>query len=238
MSLRKDQHKLTIESINRRVVRCTRCPELRTYCAQVAAEKKLAYRDWTYWGKPVPSFGDPSAQVMLVGLAPGAHGSNRTGRPFTGDKSGGFLYPALFRAGFASQPTAISRDDGLKLRNCLITAAVRCAPPHNKPTPTELGNCAPYLAQEFGALPRLQVIVALGAIALRATLEMLRRSSFDIEPNRPEFRHGAECEALRGRRALRVISSFHPSQQNTNTGKLTKAMFDRIFVRVNELLAL
>lgn len=238
MILRAAQDRLTIESINRRVVRCTRCPELRTYCAQVAAEKKLAYRDWTYWGKPVRSFGDPSAEVMLVGLAPGAHGSNRTGRPFTGDASGSFLYPALFLAGFANQATAISCDDGLELRNCLITAALRCAPPGNKPTPRQLSNCAPYLAEEFAALPRLRVIVTLGAVALKATLDMLRGQFLTIDPERPTFGHGVECSAVGRRHAVTVVSSFHPSRQNTNTGKLTRAMFDRIFARVNELLAL
>jgi uracil-DNA glycosylase family 4 len=237
LSAGEAQGRLTIEEINRRVVRCVRCPELRTYCAQVAQSKKRAYRDWTYWGKPVPSFGDPNAQVLLVGLAPGAHGSNRTGRPFTGDGSGNFLYPALFRAGFANQPTALARDDGLRLRNCLITAAVRCAPPGNKPTPSELSNCAPYLAEEFAALRRLRVIVALGSIAFRAVLATLKDDSFELRPDRPTFGHAVECTAMRGRRALTVISSFHPSQQNTNTGKLTKPMFDRIFARVNGLLA-
>lgn len=227
-----------LDAINRRVVACTRCPELRTYCAQVAESKKRAYSDWTYWGKPVPSFGDPKAQLLLVGLAPGAHGSNRTGRPFTGDGSGNFLYPALFRAGFANQPTALARDDGLQLRNCLITAAVRCAPPHNKPTPGELSNCAPYLAEELAALRRLRVIVALGSIAFASVLAMLKGASFALSPDRPMFGHAAEYTATRRRRTLTVVSSFHPSQQNTNTGKLTKPMFDRIFARVRELLAL
>ncbi|MBV9149720.1 MAG: uracil-DNA glycosylase [Candidatus Eremiobacteraeota bacterium] len=225
-----------LERINRRVVRCTRCPELRTYCAQVARERKLAFRDWKYWGRPVPSFGDPRAQLLLVGLAPGAHGSNRTGRPFTGDGSGGFLYPALYRAGFANQPNAIARDDGLRLSNCMITAAVRCAPPANKPTPQQLHNCAPYLADEFDALDRLRVIVALGAIAQRAVVEMLREASFEIEPRRPAFGHGAECVAKRDRRVVTMIASFHPSRQNTNTGKLTAPMFDRIFARAKALL--
>jgi uracil-DNA glycosylase len=228
---------MILTSINRRVVACTRCPELRTYCAQVAESKKRAYSDWTYWGKPVPSFGDPHAKLLLVGLAPGAHGSNRTGRPFTGDGSGNFLYPALFRAGFANQPMALARDDGLQLLNCLITAAIRCAPPHNKPTPSELSNCAPYLAEEFAALRNLRVIVALGSIAFRSVLAMLKDQSFQLRPDRPVFSHAAECTATRRRRALTVLSSFHPSQQNTNTGKLTKPMFDRIFSRVKELLA-
>ncbi|HKU68931.1 MAG TPA: uracil-DNA glycosylase, partial [Candidatus Baltobacteraceae bacterium] len=153
----------TVAAINREVVRCTKCPELRVYCEQVAAEKKRAYRDWTYWGRPVPAFGDPHARVVLAGLAPGAHGSNRTGRMFTGDASGDFLYPALHRAGFASQPSALSRDDGMELRDCFITAALRCAPPQNKPTPGELRRCFPYLVREFEALDRMQVVVGLGA---------------------------------------------------------------------------
>ena len=226
-----------LENINRRVIRCTRCPELRTYCAGIARDKKLAFRDWRYWGKPVPSFGDPNAQVLLVGLAPGAHGSNRTGRPFTGDGSGGFLYPALYRAGFASQPSAISRDDGLLLRDCFITAAVRCAPPANKPTPAQLRNCAPYLTEEFEALGQVRVIVALGAVAQRAVLDMLRDLSFEIDPRRPTFGHGAEATATGSGRSVTVVSSFHPSRQNTNTGKLTVQMFDRIFERAKALLA-
>ncbi|MBV8727030.1 MAG: uracil-DNA glycosylase [Candidatus Eremiobacteraeota bacterium] len=227
---------MTLEQINHRVVRCRRCPELRSYCAQIAQEKKLAFRDWKYWGKPVPSFGDPTAELMLVGLAPGAHGSNRTGRPFTGDGSGNFLYPALHRAGFANQPAANARGDGLQLSNCMITAAVRCAPPANKPTPQQLRNCAPYLRAEFESLDRLRVIIALGAVALRAVLQMLDHSKFEIEPHWPAFRHGAECVATRNGRSVTVITSFHPSRQNTNTGKLTVPMFDRIFERAKVLL--
>ena len=155
---------------------------------------------------------------------------------FTGDGSGGFLYPALYRAGFANQPNAFARDDGLRLSNCMITAAVRCAPPANKPAPQQLRNCAPYLADEFTALKQLRVIVALGAIAQRAILEMLRTASFEIEPRRPAFGHGAECIAKRDGRVLTVIASFHPSRQNTNTGKLTAPMFDRIFKRAKALL--
>src|SRR5690348_14532934 len=160
-----------LNAVSRAVVKCTKCPELRTYCRQVAAEKKRAYRDWTYWGKPVPAFGDPNARVVLVGLAPGAHGSNRTGRMFTGDSSGDFLYPALHRAGFASQSSAISRDDGMDLHDCLITAAVRCAPPQNKPTPQEIRNCFPYLVREFKELTRMQVIIGLGAIGTKAAVD-------------------------------------------------------------------
>lgn len=173
---------------------------------------------------------------MLVGLAPGAHGSNRTGRPFTGDASGAFLYPALHRSGFASQPEAVDRNDGLVLNDCLITAAVRCAPPQNKPSPAELRNCFPYLIEEFDALKRLRVIVALGAIAFGAILKLLREREFTFDA-RADFGHGAELVATKSARTIVVIASYHPSRQNTNTGKLTVPMFDAIFSRANELLA-
>jgi uracil-DNA glycosylase family 4 len=226
-----------IDAIQRAVVRCTRCPELRTYCKQIAVEKKKAYRDWTYWGKPVPAFGDPNARLMLVGLAPGAHGSNRTGRMFTGDASGDFLYPALHRAGFATQATAVHADDGLELRDCIITAALRCAPPQNKPTPDELRRCYPYLLQEIEAMDSVRVIVGLGAIGTKAAIDALKDNGFTIEPQRWRFGHGVEILARQGKREIAVIASFHPSRQNTNTGKLTAAMFDAIFTRAKELLA-
>jgi uracil-DNA glycosylase len=171
---------------------------------------------------------------MIVGLAPGAHGSNRTGRPFTGDASGAFLYPALYRAGFASQPQATDRNDGLALRDALITAAVRCAPPQNKPAPRELRNCFPYLLEEFDALPRLRVLVALGAIAFVSLLKLLRERGFAFDP--VAFRHGAELRATKGNRAIVLIASYHPSRQNTNTGKLTVPMFDAIFSLANAVL--
>ena len=224
-----------IAAIQREVVRCTKCPELRVYCEQVAAEKKRAYRDWAYWGKPVPAFGDPNARVVLVGLAPGAHGSNRTGRMFTGDSSGDFLYPALHRAGFASQPSAISRDDGMELHDCLITAAVRCAPPQNKPTPQEIRNCFPYLVREFKELTRMQIIIGLGAIGTKAAVDALKHLDYTISPAPWHFRHGVEIAAQNGKRRIVIIASFHPSRQNTNTGKLTATMFDAIFARANEL---
>ncbi len=224
------------EALQQEVVRCTKCPELRVYCEQVAAERKRAYRDWTYWGKPVPAFGDPGARLVLVGLAPGAHGSNRTGRMFTGDGSGDFLYPALHRAGFASQPASVSAQDGLLLRDCVITAALRCAPPQNKPTPAELRRCFPYLVHELGLLRRARVIVGLGAIGAKAALDALRENGFRIEPARPRFGHGVEIEARKESRIITAIASFHPSRQNTNTGKLTVAMFDAIFTRARELL--
>lgn len=225
-----------LDAVSRAVVKCTKCPELRTYCRQVAAEKKRAYRDWTYWGKPVPAFGDPQARVMLVGLAPGAHGSNRTGRMFTGDASGDFLYPALHRAGFATQASAVSADDGLELRDCIITAALRCAPPQNKPTPEELRRCYPYLLREIDILDRVQVVVGLGLIGTKAAIGALKDSGFAIEPRVWKFGHGVEIAARKGEREITVIASFHPSRQNTNTGKLTAAMFDSIFTRARELL--
>jgi uracil-DNA glycosylase family 4 len=226
-----------IAAISAAVVRCRRCPELRAYTAQVAREKKRAYRDCSYWGKPVPGFGDPHAGMLLVGLAPGAHGSNRTGRPFTGDASGDFLYPALHRAGFASAPVARDRDDGLVLADCFITAAARCAPPGNKPTPGELKNCFPYLLEEFDALDRLVVMIGLGAIGFNAVLRVLDRRGFAFEPHKPVFSHGAQYVARNDQRTISVIASFHPSRQNTNTGKLTVAMFDAIFTRAKEILA-
>jgi len=225
---------MDLASIQRRVVRCTRCPELRAYAAAVARERKRAHRECEYWGKPVPAFGDARAAIMIVGLAPGAHGSNRTGRPFTGDASGAFLYPALYRAGLASQPDAVDRDDGLELRDCLITAAARCAPPKNKPTPAELRNCFPYLLDEFDALARLRVMIALGSTAFNSILKLLRERGFLFEPVR--FAHGAELVATKGRRRMTVIASYHPSRQNTNTGILTVPMFDAIFARAKELL--
>jgi len=229
---------MDLEEIQAAVVRCRRCPELRAYAAQIARERKRAHRDCAYWGKPVPAFGDARARLILVGLAPGAHGSNRTGRPFTGDASGNFLYPALYRAGFASQPEAIDRNDGLRLRDCLITAAARCAPPQNKPTPAELRNCFPYLVQEFEALERLRVAIGLGSIGFEAILRVLRERGYALDPLRPKFAHAAEATATSGRGTITVIASYHPSRQNTNTGKLTVPMFDRIFSRAKRLLAL
>lgn len=215
---------------------CTRCPELRAYCAEVARTKKRAYIDEEYWGKPVPPLGETTARVMLVGLAPGAHGSNRTGRMFTGDASGDFLYPALHRAGFASQPQATGIDDSLTLRDCFITAAGRCAPPLNKPTPQQLRNCFPYLLDEFDALKALRVMIGLGSIGFDAVLKVLRERDFKLDPLRPKFGHGTEVRATDGDRTIVAIASYHPSRQNTNTGVLTIPMFDAIFDRANSAL--
>jgi uracil-DNA glycosylase family 4 len=227
---------MTLSEIERAVVRCTRCPELRAYAAAVARERKRAHRHCSYWGKPVPGFGPAGARVMIVGLAPGAHGSNRTGRPFTGDASGDFLYPALYRAGFASQPHATGRDDGLTLRDCFITAAARCAPPANKPTPQELRNCFSYLLDEFDTLRRLRVLVGLGSIGYAAIVRLLRERGFVLQPEKPKFAHGAHVTATKGKRTVVAIASYHPSRQNTNTGVLTVPMFDAIFARAKALL--
>jgi uracil-DNA glycosylase family 4 len=218
--------------LNAEVVACTRCARLVVYREQIAREKRRAYRDHEYWGKPVPGFGDPNAGVLVLGLAPGAHGSNRTGRPFTGDASGNFMYPVLYETGFASQPTATDRGDGLMLKNLYITAAARCAPPDNKPLPAELANCAPYLECELEGLKNLKVIVALGRIGFDAYLNFLIRRKLIANKRAYEFRHGAEYVLPDGRV---LLASYHPSNQNTQTGKLTKEMFRAIFKRAREL---
>ena len=212
--------------LNSEVVACTRCPRLVAYRKRVAQEKRRAYRDCEYWGKPVPGFGDPNARVLILGLAPGAHGSNRTGRPFTGDASGKFMYPVLYETGFASQPQATDRNDGLQLKDLYITAAVRCAPPDNTPLPEELANCAPYLDRELASLPRLKVIVALGKIGFDAYLNALKRRGLLKSKKEYVFRHGASYPMPDGHT---LLASYHPSNQNTQTGKLTRAMFVRIF---------
>ena len=219
-----------------RVIACERCPELRAYCARIAAEKKRAHREETYWGRPVPAFGDPRARVLLVGLAPGAHGSNRTGRMFTGDASGEWLFRALYRAGFANQPTQRDRADGLELRGALISAALRCAPPLNKPTPAQIARCFPYLVEDMAALAELRVVVGLGAIGTRAAIAALGAAGYAFD-TKPVFGHGAETVArLRGSGSpATLLSSYHPSRQNTNTGVLTEPMLDAIFTRAREL---
>jgi len=224
-----------LDLIERRVIACTACPELVAYRTTVAREKRRAYRDHDYWGRPVPAFGDPQAHVVLVGLAPGAHGSNRTGRMFTGDASGEWLYRALHRAGFANQAASVDRGDGLTLRDCLITAAVRCAPPHNKPTPEERRRCFGYLADEFAALRDVSVVVTLGKIA-DDTFHALVKQYGSYRSVRAPFAHGAQTlVALPGSPAITSIASYHPSRQNTNTGVLTEVMLDKIFERAREL---
>jgi uracil-DNA glycosylase family 4 len=215
-----------LRQLNDEVVACTRCPRLVAYREQVAREKRRAYRDCEYWGRPVPGFGDPNARVLVLGLAPGAHGSNRTGRPFTGDASGKFMYPVLYETGFANQPNATHCDDGLKLKDLYITAAVRCAPPDNKPLPQELANCATYLDREMDGLKNLRVMVALGKIGFDAYLNYLKRRG-QIAGKKPYlFQHGAQYEMPDGKI---LLASYHPSNQNTQTGKLTREMFVQIF---------
>jgi uracil-DNA glycosylase len=226
---------LAMAELNARVVNCERCSRLRGYCAEVARIKRRAYLDQVYWGRPVPSFGDPMARVLILGLAPGAHGSNRTGRPFTGDGSGNFLYPVLYEAGFASQPISVSRDDGMTLRDAQITAVVRCAPPGNKPLPQEIANCSSYLDEEIAALPRLRVVVCLGKIAFDGYVAHLLRSGAIARRGNLHFAHGAEFSVPQGRN---LLATYHPSLQNTNTGKLTAPMFLRIFQRARTLASL
>lgn len=224
-----------LEVLNQKVVACSRCSRLRWHCATVAEKKKRAWREWEYWGKPVPSFGDPGARVLFIGLAPGAHGSNRTGRPFTGDGSGDFLYPLLHQAGFASQPESRQRDDGMLLRDAWITSVVRCAPPGNKPLPEEMANCAPYLDEEIGALREVRVIVCLGRIGFDGVVAHLLRTGELERRGELAFGHGVEY-AIPGGRWL--LASYHPSLQNTNTGKLTAAMMLRVFRRARILAGL
>ena len=215
-----------LNQLNQEVIACTRCPRLVQYRETVAREKRRAYKDCDYWGKPVAGFGDPQARVIVLGLAPGAHGSNRTGRPFTGDASGSFLYPILHQTGFANQPTATDRNDGLRLKDLYITAAVRCAPPKNKPLPQELANCAPYLERELQGLRNRKVLVALGKIAFDGYLNTAKRMGTLESKKGLIFQHGAKYKMPDGRT---LLASYHPSNQNTQTGKLTRKMFVRIF---------
>ncbi|MBZ0168866.1 MAG: uracil-DNA glycosylase [Kofleriaceae bacterium] len=215
-----------LEALCQRIIACRQCPRLVRHRERTAQEKVRRYRDWTYWGRPVPGFGDPAARLLVVGLAPAAHGGNRTGRIFTGDRSGDFLYRALHRAGFANQPTSIDRDDGLDLTDCYITAAVRCAPPDNKPTPHELDRCRPFLLEELTLLRQIRVIVALGQIAFRACLDTLKARGVPLPSPRPRFGHGQVAVFAND---LVLVASYHPSQQNTQTGRLTEAMFQQVF---------
>jgi uracil-DNA glycosylase family 4 len=208
------------------VATCRACPRLVVWREQVAAEKRAAYRDEEYWGRPIPGFGDPDARIVVLGLAPGAHGANRTGRIFTGDRSGDWLYRAMYRAGLANQAESTSVDDGLTLRDAWVTAAVKCAPPANKPLPSERDRCSPFLHREFVALDRMRVVVCLGSFAFAAAAR-----EFEVRP-RPSFGHGVEVDVSRRTgRPLTLLCSFHPSQQNTFTRRLTEPMFDAIFDR-------
>jgi len=225
----------SLAALNARIVACDRCERLRPYCAEVARVRRRAFAEFEYWGKPVPSFGDRKARVLVLGLAPGAHGSNRTGRPFTGDGSGNFLFPVLHEAGFASQPKAVSRDDGMELTGAWISAVVRCAPPANKPTPEEQRNCAPWLDEEIRLMRELRVVACLGKIAFDGFLGHQLRAGMLKSRAGFIFGHGKEY-ALPG--GLTLIASYHPSLQNTNTGKLTRPMLLGVFNRARDLAGL
>jgi uracil-DNA glycosylase family 4 len=220
-----------MKRLTKEIVSCERCPRLVEWREQTAANPPLRYRGQEYWGRPLPGFGDPDARVLLVGLAPAAHGGNRTGRMFTGDRSGDWLYAALHRAGFANQALSVSRDDGLRLTDAYITAVNRCPPPANKPTPAERDNCLPYLVRELALLERARVIVTLGSYAWDGTLRLLRERGVDVPRPKPRFGHGAEVSAG----PYTLLGCYHPSQQNTFTGKLTEPMLDAVFVRAREL---
>ncbi len=214
------------DDLNQDIAACQKCPRLLKHCRVVALTKRAAYRDWDYWGKPVPNFGTSAARLLILGLAPGAHGANRTGRMFTGDRSGDFLYRALHATGFANQPTSESRDDGLKLIDAAMTAAAHCAPPGNKPTPREMARCFPWLIQTVQAMPNLRGIVALGRIAFDAALRIYPEMGWSVPKPRPAFAHGA---THRFPGAPFLLCSYHPSQQNTFTGRLTPRMMDQVF---------
>ncbi len=220
--------------LNQRIVACERCPRLRQYCQEVAQQKRAAYQDWDYWGLPVPNFGDPAARLVLVGLAPAAHGGNRTGRVFTGDRSGDWLYRALYKAGFANQPTSVSNDDGLELTDCAITNPCHCAPPENKPAREELANCSEWFARTFELLP-VRVIVALGQTAWQKVTDHASTMGW-LTGRRPKFGHGVEAPLDEHRRLL--IGCFHPSPRNTFTGRLTEPMLDAVFSRAKAQLEL
>ena len=222
---------MSLAALNAELIDCRRCPRLVDWREEVAIKKRASFKDWDYWGRPVPGFGDPQARLLLVGLAPAAHGANRTGRMFTGDRSGDWLYRALWKAGYASQADSYASDDGLELTDCYITASVRCAPPDNKPTSDEKSNCADWLARELNLLEHVVVIVALGQIGY---VQVLRQLGAAVPRPRPKFAHMAEVEIAE---APRVLASYHPNQQNTFTGRLTEEMFDAVFARTKDLLS-
>jgi uracil-DNA glycosylase len=223
-----------LDILNNEIVECRKCPRLVEYREKVAREKRRAFRDWTYWGRPVPGFGDPDATLLILGLAPAAHGANRTGRVFTGDRSGDFLYAALHKTGFANQPTSVQRDDGLQLKNAYIAATIRCAPPANKPLPSEIVNCRGYLVRELEILqPR--AVLALGKIAWDAYLEILKQRGLITSRSAFRFAHGAEAELPS--RGARLFGVYHPSQQNTQTGRVTPAMYSQVLRRIRRFLS-
>jgi len=221
--------------LNEEIITCRKCPRLVRYREKVAREKRRAFRDWTYWGKPVPGFGDSNAQLLILGLAPAAHGANRTGRMFTGDRSGDFLYAALHKAGFANQSTSLDRDDGLRLKDAYISATCRCAPPDNKPLPEEIANCRGYLEREMEIL-KPKAVLALGKIAWDVFLEILKRRGVIASRALFKFAHGAEAEVAKG--APRLFGMYHPSQQNTQTGRVTPGMYAVVLRRVRSFLEL
>ncbi len=224
-----------LQVLHERIAGCEQCERLRSYCRNIGEVKRKAYRDQEYWAKPVPGFGDPNARILILGLAPGAHGANRTGRPFTGDGAGFFMYPVLHEVGLASQPDGTHRGDGMKLRKTWIGSVVRCAPPGDKPTPEELRTCATHLADELEALRRVRVVLCLGKIAWDGYLAHLLREGVIERRSAYVFGHGAEYELPNGKV---LLGSYHPSLRNTNTGRLNRSMFARIFVRARELAGL
>lgn len=235
-SARSPRSPRSLRSLSARIVDCRRCERLVAWCADVARDKRAAYADDDYWARPVAGFGDPEARVVVVGLAPGAHGANRTGRVFTGDRSGEWLYRALHRAGFANQPSSTARDDGLALERAWVTVCVRCAPPDNKPTPTERDACLPFLVEELALLKQARVLVALGSFAWDGVLRALAHAGDmpgSARSPRPKFGHGAEATVG----SYTLLGSYHPSQQNTFTGKLTEPMLDAVFARARSLVA-
>ena len=223
----------SLGTLQAEIVRCRVCPRLVAWREEVARKKVRRYRDEEYWGKPIPGFGDPEARLVLVGLAPAAHGGNRTGRVFTGDRSGDWLYGALYAFGFANQPTSRHRGDGLELKDAFVTAAVRCAPPANKPTREEMDACRPYLGRELALLRRARVVVALGKVAFDSYLRVRRELGREAARPLPRFGHGKTYRMPEG---VTIIASFHPSQQNTQTGRLTRAMFHAVFRKARRLL--
>jgi uracil-DNA glycosylase family 4 len=228
----------SLRSLAEEVTNCTRCPRLVEWRERSAAEPPRRYRGERYWARPLPGFGDSKARILVVGLAPAAHGGNRTGRVFTGDRSGDWLYAALYRAGLANQPSSVAPDDGLRLRDAYVTAVNRCPPPQNRPTTEERDNCLPYLVRELGLLGSARVIVALGAYAWAGSLLALAESGVELPRPRPRFAHGAEVRLeVPGGREWMLLGCFHPSQQNTFTGRLTEPMLDAVFARASELAA-
>ena len=222
----------SLDLLRSEVVACRKCPRLVRYREHVARTKRAAFHDWEYWGRPVPGFGDPEARFVIIGLAPAAHGGNRTGRAFTGDRSGEWLYRALYRAGFANQPTSVSRGDGLVLRDCYIAAAVRCAPPGNKPSRIEFARCEPYLQREIVLLRNARLVLVLGAVAMAAFLRAWRSAGHGVPSPVPKFRHLGMWSLP----PITLFASYHPSQRNTQTGLLTEPMFDRVFATVRETM--